>query len=43
MIERILSLFRRRQPDDVAQEILEEIKQHLARRQSEIEKQRRVS
>jgi hypothetical protein len=39
MIKRFLSIFRRRPSgEEVTQEILQEIPQHLARRQMEIEK-----
>jgi hypothetical protein len=38
MFKRILSIFQRPKPDDVAQDILREIMQHMARRQMEIEK-----
>jgi hypothetical protein len=44
MIKRILSVFRRRPTaDDVAQDIIQEIKQHMARRQMEIEKSQKGS
>jgi hypothetical protein len=39
MIQRILSIFRRRpNAEEIAQDILQEIMQHMARRQTEIEK-----
>jgi hypothetical protein len=39
MIKRILRIFRRRpNAEEVAEDILEEIMQHMARRQMEIEK-----
>ena len=41
MIKRVLNIFRRRpNAEEVAQDILQEIMQHLARRQIEIETQR---
>jgi hypothetical protein len=44
MIKRILSIFRRRaDAEEVAQDILQEIMQHMARRQMEIEESQKRS
>jgi hypothetical protein len=43
MIKRILGIFRRRpNAEQVAQDILQEIMQHMARRQTEIEKSQKA-